>query len=116
MKLSAAGKLFLEDARRILQEVNEAAMRAAQVARGLSGTLRVGFSENASWRGVVPDSFRQFREQQPDAKLQLQPAASLEQFEAISDHVPMFLLRPAKVKPEKAPEENDDPAKNTRMG
>jgi DNA-binding transcriptional LysR family regulator len=83
VKLSAAGKLFLEDARRILQEVNEAAMRAAQVARGLSGTLRVGFSENASWRGVVPDSFRRFREQQPDAKLQLQPAASLEQFEAI---------------------------------
>ena len=30
VKLSAAGKLFLEDARRILQEVNEAAMRAAQ--------------------------------------------------------------------------------------
>src|SRR5260370_2522746 len=83
VKLSAAGKLFLEDARRILQEVSEAAMRGAQVARGLSGTLRVGFSENASWRGVVPDSFRRFREQQPDANLQLQPAASLEQFEGI---------------------------------
>ena len=54
VKLSAAGKLFLEDARRILQEVNEAADRAARVARGLSGTLRVGFTENASWRGVVP--------------------------------------------------------------
>jgi DNA-binding transcriptional LysR family regulator len=53
------------------------------VARGLSGTLRVGFAENASWRGVVPDSFRRFREQQPDAELQLQPSASLEQLEAI---------------------------------
>src|ERR1700687_3428706 len=83
VKLSAAGKLFLEDARRILQEVNEAADRAARVARGLSGTLRVGFTENASWRGVVPDSFRRFREEQPDAELQLQPAASLEQLEAI---------------------------------
>src|SRR5258708_3290380 len=83
VKLSAAGKLFLEDARRILQSVNEAAMRATQVARGLSGTLRVGFSENTSWRGVVPHSFRRFRELQPDAKLQLQPAPSLPQFEAI---------------------------------
>ena len=83
VKLNAAGKLFLEDARRILQEVNEAADRAARVARGLSGTLRVGFTENASWRGVVPDSFRRFREQQPDAELQLQPAPSLEQFEAV---------------------------------
>ena len=82
-KLSLAGMLFLEDARRILQEVSEAAARAARVARGQSGTLRIGFTENASWRGVVPDSFRRFREQQPDAELQLQPAPSLEQLEAI---------------------------------
>ena len=83
VKLSTAGKLFLEDARRILQEVSEAAVRADRVARGQSGTLRIGFAENASWRGVVPDSFRRFREQQPDAELQLQPAASLAQLEAI---------------------------------
>jgi DNA-binding transcriptional LysR family regulator len=83
VKLSAAGKLFLQDARRILQDVNEAAARAGRVARGLSGTLRIGFPENASWRGIVPDSFRRFREQQPDAELQLQPAASLEQIEEI---------------------------------
>jgi DNA-binding transcriptional LysR family regulator len=83
VKLSAAGRLFLEDARRILQAVNEATARAARVARGQSGTLRVGFPENASWHGAVPDSFRRFRERQPDAELQLQPAASLEQLDAI---------------------------------
>jgi DNA-binding transcriptional LysR family regulator len=83
VKLSAAGRLFLEDARRILQAVSEAIARSAHVARGQSGTLRVGFPENASWHGVVPDSFRRFREQQPDAELQLQPAASLELLDAI---------------------------------
>ncbi len=83
VKLSAAGKLFLEDARRILQEVSEAAVRASRLASGRSGTLRVGFTENASWRGVVPESFRRFRELQPDAELQLQPSASLEQLDAI---------------------------------
>jgi DNA-binding transcriptional LysR family regulator len=83
VKLSAAGVLFLEDARRILRAVSEATARAAHVARGQSGTLRVGFLENASWHGVVPDSFRRIREQQPDAQLQLQPAASLEQLDAI---------------------------------
>jgi DNA-binding transcriptional LysR family regulator len=82
VKLSTAGKAFLEDARRILQEVSEATSRADRVARGLLGTLRVGFAENASWHGVVPDSFRRFREQQPDAELQLQPAASPAQLEA----------------------------------
>jgi DNA-binding transcriptional LysR family regulator len=83
VKLSAAGQLFLADARRILQEVNEAAARAARVARGQSGTLRVGFTESASWRGVVPVSFRRFREMHPDAELQLQPSPSLVQLEAI---------------------------------
>jgi DNA-binding transcriptional LysR family regulator len=83
VKLNSAGKLFLEDARHILQEVREAAARAARVARGHAGTLRVGFPENASWHGVVPDSFRRFREQQQGAELQVQPAASLEQLEAI---------------------------------
>src|SRR5882672_5828565 len=51
VKISAAGKHFLEDARRILQQVNEATARAGRVARGQSGTLRVGFTENASWHG-----------------------------------------------------------------
>src|SRR5580693_8479740 len=83
VKLSAAGRLFLEDARRILQAVSEATARAARVARGQSGTLRVGFTENASWHGVVPDSLRRFRERQPDAELQLTPATSLEQIEGL---------------------------------
>jgi len=53
------------------------------VARGRSGTLRVGFTENASWQGVVPESFRRFRELLAEAELQLQPLASLEQLEAV---------------------------------
>ena len=83
VKLNAAGKLFLEDARRILQQVNEAAARAARVARGQSGTLRIGFTENASWHGVVPDSLRKFRQRQPDAELQLNPAGSVDQVDDI---------------------------------
>jgi DNA-binding transcriptional LysR family regulator len=83
VKLNPAGKLFLEDAKRILQGVSDAAVRAGRVARGRAGTLRVGFTENSSWHGIVPDSFRRFREQQPDAELQLEPASSLEQLDAI---------------------------------
>jgi DNA-binding transcriptional LysR family regulator len=83
VKLSAAGLLFLGDARRIFQAVNEAAARAARVARGQSGTLRVGFTESVSWRGVVPESFRRFREMQPDAELELQPEPSLAQLDAL---------------------------------
>jgi len=62
---------------------NEAAARAKRVASGQSGTLRVGFVESISWHGAVPDSFRQFRERQPDAELQLKPASSFEHTEAV---------------------------------
>ena len=83
VKISAAGVSFLDDTRRILQQLNEATIRAGRVARGQSGTLRVGFVESASWHGVVPDSFRQFRARQPDAELQLSPSASVEQIDAV---------------------------------
>jgi DNA-binding transcriptional LysR family regulator len=83
VKLSVAGELFLEDTRSILQSVEEATTRAARVARGESGTLRVGFAENAAWHGVAPDSFRRIRQLQPNAELQIQPAPSLEQLGAI---------------------------------
>ena len=83
VRLSAAGRTLLEDTRQILQHVNEATIRAGRVARGLAGTLRVGFTESASWHGVVPDSFRQFRLGQPDAELQLSPLSSLDQVHAL---------------------------------
>ena len=83
VKISAAGKSFLVDARRILHEVNDATARAKRVASGQSGTLRVGFVESISWHGVVPDSFRQFRERQPHVELQLKPLSSAEQIEAV---------------------------------
>jgi DNA-binding transcriptional LysR family regulator len=83
VKLSAAGKLFLSDARRILLEVEGAKLRAERVATGKAGTLRVGFVEALSWHGVVPDSFRRFRRGQPDAELALHPMLSLQQTEAV---------------------------------
>ena len=83
VKLSAAGKLFLDDARRILEHVDEAKLRAERVASGKAGTLRMGFVESISWHGVVPDSFRRFRLMQPDAELELHPMLSAQQAEAV---------------------------------
>jgi DNA-binding transcriptional LysR family regulator len=83
VKLSAAGELYLSDARRILLEVAEAKLRAERVAFGKAGMLRVGFVELLSWHGVVPDSFRRFRRRQPDVELDLQPLRSVDQIEAV---------------------------------
>jgi DNA-binding transcriptional LysR family regulator len=83
VRLSAAGGLFLEDARRVLADVQEAVRRAGQVARGLAGTLRIGFVESISWHGIVPESFRRFRQKQADAELIPIPMLSLAQVEAV---------------------------------
>jgi DNA-binding transcriptional LysR family regulator len=83
VKLSVAGKVFLEDSRRILAEVQEAARRAEHAARGLAGTLRIGFVESISWHGVVPESFRRFRQRQAGAEMIPIPMSSLAQADAV---------------------------------
>src|SRR5579862_6285026 len=83
VKITEAGKLFLNDANRILQEINDATIRAKRIASGQSGTLRIGFVESISWHGIVPDSLKDLREHQPDVELQLKSLSSLEQMAAI---------------------------------
>jgi DNA-binding transcriptional LysR family regulator len=83
VRLSAAGKLFLSDARRILQDVDEAKRRAEWIALGKAGTLRIGIATAVSWHGLVVDSFREFRRRQPDVELELHHLLSVHQIEAI---------------------------------
>jgi DNA-binding transcriptional LysR family regulator len=83
VRISAAGKLFLEDARRILAEIMDATTRAKRIGIGLAGTLRIGFVQSLSWHGIVPESLRDFRERQPEAELQLKPSSSSEQIGAV---------------------------------
>jgi DNA-binding transcriptional LysR family regulator len=83
VKLSAAGKLFLSDARRILQDVEDAKRRAERIAHGRTGTLRIGIATAVSWHGLVRDSFREFRRRQPDVEMELQHLLSVHQVEAI---------------------------------
>lgn len=83
VRLSEAGKVFLNDARRILQDVEEAKRRAERIALGNAGTLRIGIATAVSWHGLVMDSFREFRRRQPDVELELEHLLSVHQVEAI---------------------------------
>ena len=83
VRLSAAGKLFLNDARRILQDVDEAKRRAERIALGKAGTLRVGIAMALSWHGVVADSIGEFRRRQPDVELAVQHLLSVHQVDAV---------------------------------
>jgi DNA-binding transcriptional LysR family regulator len=83
VRLNAAGKLFLGDARRILQDVVEAKLRAERIAHGQAGTLRIGIATAVAWHGLVVDSFREFRRRQPDVQLELHHLLSVHQVEAV---------------------------------
>ncbi len=83
VRLNAAGKLFLNDARRILQDLDEAKLRAERIAHGEAGTLRIGIATAVSWHGLVVDSFRELRRWQPDVELELHHLLSVNQVEAI---------------------------------
>ena len=83
VRLNAAGKLFLTDARRILQDVVEAKLGAERIAHGKAGMLRIGIATAVSWHGMVVTSFREFRRRQPDVELEPHHLLSVQQIEAI---------------------------------
>ncbi len=84
VRLNAAGKLFLTDARRILRDVDDAKRRAERIARGKTGTLRIGIATAVSWHGTVAACFARFRREQPDAEMEVHHLLSPHQVEAIA--------------------------------
>lgn len=82
-RLSAAGRAFLDDARRILREVVQAGERARRVASGQTARLCVSFTEASSSCGVVPESILAFQTARPEVKLSLMPLESPAQLEGL---------------------------------
>jgi DNA-binding transcriptional LysR family regulator len=83
VRLNAAGNVFLNDARRILQDVDEAKRRAERMALGQAGTLRIGIATAVSWHGLVVNAFREFRRRHPDVELVVHHLVSVHQVEAV---------------------------------
>ncbi len=83
VRLNAAGTLFLNDARRILRDVEEARRRAERIALGKAGTLRIGIATAVSWHGMVSDTFREFRRRYPDVELVVHHQLSVHQVDAV---------------------------------
>lgn len=83
VRLSSAGKVFLEDVTAILAQVEHATGRARSLASGHLGTVRVGFSELASGNNHIPHGLLDFRTKEPGVTLNLMPIGSLGQIEAL---------------------------------
>jgi DNA-binding transcriptional LysR family regulator len=81
-KLTAAGELFLAEARHVLAEADHAIEVARRAHRGEIGTLNIGFFAGSV--GVdFPKLIRQFRKQHPGVRLSLVEMTSALQWPAL---------------------------------
>ena len=81
--LTKAGSAFLEEAHAILESVAAASRRAAQVARGASGHLSIGFTGSAPF-STMPSLLARFCRAWPDVSLALEQMTTMAQLEALS--------------------------------
>jgi len=65
IRLNAAGRVFLNEARELLTNVDRAVMRAQQAARGECGRIAVGYTSSASLHPKVPQLIRAFHARYP---------------------------------------------------
>lgn len=85
LTLTTAGESFLFDVRKLMNDLEAAARKAKRISTGWAGRLRIGFVENSSWDGIVPEALRRFQVATPSASLELSPLNTPEQIQRIED-------------------------------
>ncbi|WP_158900149.1 LysR family transcriptional regulator [Burkholderia sp. L27(2015)] len=70
--LTEPGKVYLEEARAILEHVKKATLRCQLSAQGMVGRLRVGFTESASFREEVTTALHRYRSLYPQVEMSLE--------------------------------------------
>lgn len=80
--LTAAGEVFLEDARRVLAGLARARERAASAQRGELGRLEIGYFGSVSY-SAVPEVLGWFRSLNPGVRLELRRMSKSEQMDAL---------------------------------
>lgn len=82
--LTAAGTVFLDEARRTLRQAERAVAVARDTAAGQTGVVRIGYVGSALY-GRLPDTIRAFRRSQPDVRLELIEATSARQVSLVRE-------------------------------
>jgi len=82
VRLTPAGDVFLESARKLLRGAEDAIDVARRAARGEVGTLHVGYAPSVEL-DILPKVLLAFSKRFPDVELRLTPLATREQLEAL---------------------------------
>lgn len=83
VRLSPAGRAFLEDTDAILEKLQRSVARAKSYATGHVGSVQIGFSELASRHPGIPNKLLQFRLDEPGVELNLLPMSSMSQIDGL---------------------------------
>ncbi|KAI9129936.1 LysR family transcriptional regulator [Acaryochloris sp. CCMEE 5410] len=83
-ELTAAGQMYLPEAKRVLAQVKQASAVAKLAEQGKFGHLRIGF-EGSSAYDIVPESVRAFKERCPDVTVFAHEMATGDQVQAIRE-------------------------------
>lgn len=83
VRLSPAGRAFLEDTNAILEKLQRSVARAKSYATGQVGSVQIGFSEIASRHPDIPAKLLRFRLDEPKVELNLLPMSSLNQIDGL---------------------------------
>jgi DNA-binding transcriptional LysR family regulator len=98
VRLTEAGRLFLDDARRILALAEQAAETARRAGRGEAGELRIGFTYSTPLTPLFVEVINRYRQDFPLVTLTLHEMATLRQLEAIGQRtLDLGFVRPPEV-------------------
>ncbi len=85
VKLTPPGRVFFQEAQRVLEQAEWAAEMAKLAAKGQRGRLSIGFNSSATY-SVLPKILREYRRNCPDVELILQELTTTQQIESLSDN------------------------------
>lgn len=93
--LSEAGRLFLEEARQVLAQVDKAADVARRAQLGELGEMKIGFTSSAPFNSSIPKAIYSFRQRFPAVHLNLKEMSSRDVADALLDEsIEVGLMRP----------------------
>lgn len=81
--LTNAGQVFLEEVRRILEQVEHALSRVQEAHQGLVGWLDIGYIRSTSMTTMIPDMLAIYRQRFPAVEIRLREVNIQDQLQAI---------------------------------
>jgi DNA-binding transcriptional LysR family regulator len=94
VELSHAGKLFLADAKVVIEQADNASTKMQDLASGTKGSLSLGFNEPVI-NTFLSSAIKSYREKYPGIKLSLHELETFEQLNALRNRqIDLGMLRP----------------------